>query len=54
MIVPFLLFLPFIMIPSAAGSIVILLVTRFMHRRMFKWGLFRSNFSLPMSFSLFL
>lgn len=36
----FLLFLPFVMIPATVGSLVILMVTRFMHRRMFKWGLF--------------
>ncbi len=36
----FLLFLPFTMIPAALGSLVILLVTRFLHRRMFKWALF--------------
>ncbi len=36
----FLLFLPFTMIPAAIGSLVILVITRFLHRRMFKWALF--------------
>jgi ABC-2 type transport system permease protein len=34
------LFLPFVMIPSAIGSLMILLITRFLHRRMLKWTLF--------------
>lgn len=36
----FLLFLPFTMIPAAIGSMVILAVTRYLHRRVFKWVLF--------------
>ena len=36
----FLLFIPFTMIPSAIGSIAILIVTRYLHRRIFKWALF--------------
>jgi ABC-2 type transport system permease protein len=36
----FVLFLPFTMIPAALGSLVILLVTRYLHRRLFKWTLF--------------
>ena len=36
----FLLFLPFTVIPAALGSLVILLVTRYLHRRLFKWSLF--------------
>lgn len=36
----FVLFLPFIMIPAALGLLAILIVTRFMHRRVFKWALF--------------
>ena len=36
----FLLFLPFTMIPAALGSLIILTVTRYLHRRVFKWGLF--------------
>lgn len=35
----FLLFLPFAMIPAAVGSLVVLLVTRYLHRRVFKWAL---------------
>ena len=35
-----LLFIPFTIIPAALGSVVILLVTRYLHRRMFKWALF--------------
>lgn len=34
------LYLPFIVIPGALGALVILLVTRYLHRRMFKWALF--------------
>jgi ABC-2 type transport system permease protein len=34
------LYLPFIVIPSAVGALTILLVTRYLHRRMFKWALF--------------
>jgi ABC-2 type transport system permease protein len=33
----FLLFMPFIIIPAALGSLVIMLMTRFLQRRMFKW-----------------
>ena len=36
----FLLFLPFIIIPAALGSLVIMVVTRYLHRRVFKWMLF--------------
>jgi ABC-2 type transport system permease protein len=36
----FLLFLPFTMIPAALGSLVVLGVTRYLHRRVFKWALF--------------
>ncbi len=36
----FLLFVPFIVIPAALGSIAILIVTRYLHRRVFKWALF--------------
>lgn len=36
----FLLFIPFTLIPSALGSIIILVVTRYLHRRVFKWALF--------------
>jgi len=36
----FVLFLPFTVIPAALGSLVILLVARYMHRRLFKWTLF--------------
>ncbi|MCG3148516.1 MAG: hypothetical protein PCFJNLEI_01960 [Verrucomicrobiae bacterium] len=36
----FVLFLPFTMIPAAVGSLVILAVTRYLHRRVFKWVLF--------------
>ena len=35
-----LLFVPFTAIPAALGSLVILLVTRYLHRRVFKWVLF--------------
>ena len=35
-----LLLLPFTMIPAALGALVILLVTRYLHRRLFKWGVF--------------
>jgi ABC-2 type transport system permease protein len=35
-----LLYLPFIMIPGALGALVILLVTRYLHRQVFKWALF--------------
>jgi ABC-2 type transport system permease protein len=34
-----LLFLPFILIPSALGALVVVTVTRFLDRRMFKWVL---------------
>lgn len=36
----FLLFVPFIIIPGGAGLMVVLVLTRFLHRRFFKWGLF--------------
>lgn len=36
----FLLFVPFMAIPAALGSLVILVVARYLHRRMFKWVLF--------------
>ena len=36
----FLLFMPFVTIPAALGSLVILMVARYLHRRMFKWALF--------------
>ncbi|MGO9244768.1 MAG: putative ABC transporter permease subunit, partial [Verrucomicrobiia bacterium] len=36
----FLLFVPFTVIPAALGSIAILIVTRYLHRRIFKWALF--------------
>ena len=36
----FLLFLPFTAIPAALGSIVILMIARYLHRRVFKWALF--------------
>ena len=36
----FLLFIPFTVIPAALGSIVILMVARYLHRRLFKWVLF--------------
>ena len=39
----FLLFLPFIIIPAALGSLVIMVVTRYLHRRVFKWMLFGSG-----------
>ena len=32
-----LLFIPFIVIPAALGGLVILLVTRYLHRRLLKW-----------------
>ncbi len=35
-----LLFLPFLVIPAALGLIIILLVTRYLHRQFFKWALF--------------
>jgi ABC-2 type transport system permease protein len=34
------LFIPFTVIPAAIGSLAILLVTRYLHRRVFKWALF--------------
>jgi ABC-2 type transport system permease protein len=36
----FLLFLPFTLIPAAVGSGIVLLVTRYLHRRIFKLALF--------------
>jgi ABC-2 type transport system permease protein len=36
----FLLFVPFTAIPAALGLIAILIVTRYLHRRVFKWALF--------------
>lgn len=36
----FLLFLPFTVIPAALGSMAILVVTRYLHRHVFKWALF--------------
>jgi ABC-2 type transport system permease protein len=36
----FLLFVPFMTIPAALGSMVILIVARYFHRRIFKWALF--------------
>ena len=36
----FLLFVPFTLIPSALGSMAILVVTRYLHRCVFKWALF--------------
>lgn len=35
-----LLFLPFTVIPAALGSMAILVVTRYLHRHVFKWALF--------------
>ncbi len=35
-----LLYLPFIVIPAALGALVILIVNRYLHRRVFKWALF--------------
>jgi ABC-2 type transport system permease protein len=35
-----LLYLPFIMIPGSLGALVILVVTRYLHRGIFKWALF--------------
>jgi ABC-2 type transport system permease protein len=35
-----LLFVPFTVIPAALGSLVIVIVTRYLHRRVFKWALF--------------
>ncbi|HUK83899.1 MAG TPA: hypothetical protein VLZ12_14855, partial [Verrucomicrobiae bacterium] len=40
----FVLFLPFTVIPAALGSLVILLVARYLHRRVFKWTLFGLGF----------
>jgi ABC-2 type transport system permease protein len=39
----FLLFVPFTAIPAALGSIAILIVTRYLHRRVFKWALFGAS-----------
>ncbi|HUI07075.1 MAG TPA: hypothetical protein VL486_08715 [Verrucomicrobiae bacterium] len=36
----FVLFLPFTAIPAALGAIVILVIARYLHRRVFKWALF--------------
>ncbi|HTS19171.1 MAG TPA: hypothetical protein VMP11_16465 [Verrucomicrobiae bacterium] len=36
----FLLFIPFTVIPAALGLIAILVVTRYLHRRIFKWAIF--------------
>jgi ABC-2 type transport system permease protein len=36
----FVLFIPFTVIPAALGSATILVVTRYFHRRVFKWALF--------------
>jgi ABC-2 type transport system permease protein len=36
----FLLFIPFTVIPAAIGCIAILIVTRYLHRQIFKWMLF--------------
>ncbi len=36
----FLLFIPFTVIPAAIGCLAILIVTRYLHRRIFKWALF--------------
>ena len=36
----FLLFVPFTIIPAAFGSMAILVVTRYLHRHVFKWALF--------------
>jgi ABC-2 type transport system permease protein len=36
----FLLSVPFTIIPATLGSIAILIVTRYLHRRVFKWALF--------------
>ena len=35
-----LLFVPFIVIPASVGLLVILFVTRYLHRQLFKWALF--------------
>jgi ABC-2 type transport system permease protein len=34
-----LLFIPFIIIPGAVGGLIVLFVTRYLHRRLFKWSL---------------
>src|ERR1017187_1245250 len=40
----FLLFIPFTVIPAAIGCIAILIVTRYLHRHIFKWALFGVSF----------
>ena len=40
----FLLFIPFTVMPAAIGCIAILIVTRYLHRRIFKWVLFGVSF----------
>lgn len=49
----FLLFIPFTVIPAAIGSLVILLVTRFLHRRVFKWALFGIGSAVLLGCALF-
>jgi len=36
----FLLFVPFTVLPAALGSMAILIITRYLHRRIFKWVVF--------------
>ncbi len=36
----FVLIVPFVVIPAGVGSLVILFIARYLHRRMFKWALF--------------
>jgi ABC-2 type transport system permease protein len=50
----FLLFVPFTIIPAAVGSLLVLLVTRYLHRRMFKWALFGLGVLLVAAAVLFL
>jgi ABC-2 type transport system permease protein len=47
------LFVPFTVIPAALGALVILLVTRYLHRRVFKWALFGIGSVLLLGVALF-
>jgi ABC-2 type transport system permease protein len=50
----FLLFIPFTVIPAAIGCIAILIVTRYLHRHIFKWALFGVSFVAILCAILFL
>src|SRR5436309_3096392 len=47
------LFVPFTIIPAAIGSMVVLFITRYLHRRVFKWLLFGIGSAVLLGCALF-